>query len=699
MSISIEMILLLLAAVGVTISIGTLSTMSDEEKSMLADSLMGQMTNSVANDRQEEFIRDMLELNEEYESQKKESISTNIDGTKTQTKALILGIPDRTFQNMRQYAVGINKGVYSLQIETLTNVKSYQDIVNYFLSNDLVDSSVIGTLTTRVQEFYSVHTSNNMNVVTCVMVVFNSGKSYKEYRNMYYLFSSDFELTVDIEKMRDTNRAQYIYFLPNTNSGKFILFGNRNYLGSTQYFKPPYTQSTKITVVNDTAFFLQELVELNVGESAGVYVSSNYKDNFYYDLTKTPINANSIANTNKATSTTKDENYDISGIGSVAKNPSRVMTIDDLEDALQKVGAADLVGTNTAEKVIPYDTTTDKTIADDIPITDAIENLDNSLPTITPLPDLPSYVDGGSSTDSLFKMYHVTTSTELPQLASILWDENLITQLQKWISNPMDYIVSLQAFPISPSHADYEIVKLGSFSTNLSMYRVASQFMTFNCGSVLVNKKFFNFLDYVTTIDIYLPFIGLLPLNVNEVIGGKITVDYQIDFLSGSCIANVRLIKDNKNVIISTNSGNMSAVLPLSGKDFSNIYGALIGTVGGTIGSAVGFASGNVALGATSALGALNNISGLRQNVRNNGTINGNSGLLNYKKPFVIVNRPIPKIPNNYGKAVGYLDNTERKLNEVRGFSKIVNVDLTNVTLTELEKERIREKLEQGCIF
>lgn len=694
MPIAIELLLMLLAAVGVTISVGALESMSFEEKAALGDSLLNQIQTGT---RQDEFIQDLINANEDYESQKKEAIVTNLDGTKTQIKPITIGLPDRTFQNLRKYAVGINKGIYKLELTTLTNVKSYTDIINYFFNEELIDADVIEEFTAKVHQFYNLHTQYNMIVVTCVKMVLNTERSNANYRDFYFLLSSNVELDVDIEKTTTTNRADYIYFKPITKNGKILQFTNRSYLCSTTYFNPPY-KKTKITVIGND-FVQNGLITKSVGESYDLNTGLSYRDSWYVNLTQTVINANNITENKKATSTTKSEAYDIAGVGSIAKNPNRVLTIEDLEEAISKVGTADLVGTNTAEKVIPFDTTTDKTIAGDIPISDAIENLDNSLPVISPIPSLPEYVDGGSSTNSLFKMYHVTTSAQLPQLASILWDENLISQLQKWISNPMDYIVSLQAFPISPIDGDIEEVKIGSFATNLSMKKVANQFMTYSCGSVRVDKKFFNFLDTITTIDIYLPFIGIFPLNTTQVMGGKLSVDYQIDFLSGSCVANIRLIKDNKNVIIATNSGNLSAVLPLSSKDFSNVYGALIGTVGGAIGTAVGFASGNVAMGTASALGTLNNVSGFRQGVRNSGAINGNSGLLNYKNPFLIINRPIPKIPNNYGHSVGFLDNTERYLNQVSGFSKFTNVDLSSVTLTELEKDRIKQKLEDGCIF
>lgn len=686
MSISIELLLLLLAAVGVTISVGALEAMSFEEKAELGDSLLSQIQTGT---RQDEFIQDLINANEDFESQKKEAIVTNLDGTKTQVKPITLGLPDRTFQNLRKYAVGINKGIYKLEVDVLTDIRSYTDIVDFYLKNDFVDTSKIGDLKSAIQTIYNGITYKNYIFSLRIHTRLRQTSTYRTYYLLYGC-SEKFELqkVSQIERLADIIRVETVNHDRYYNAERTLggILGHSDSLSIKMNYIADYTNYHN---------FVTNKLPANKDD---MYTGISYQYNIIKDIV-TLIGGLNYGIKSKAVSKTTSEDYDIAGVGSIAKNPNRVLTIEDLEEAISKVGISDLVGTNTAEKVIPFDTTTDKTITGDIPISDAIEDLDNSLPVINPIPSLPEYVDGGSSTNSLFKMYHVTTSAQLPQLANILWDENLISQLQKWISNPMDYIVSLQAFPIGPIDGDMEEVKIGSFATNLSMKKVANQFMTYSCGSVRVDKKFFNFLDTITTIDIYLPFIGIFPLNTTQVIGGKLSVDYQIDFLSGSCVANIRLIKDNQNVIIATNSGNLSAVLPLSSRDFSNVYGALIGTVGGAIGTAVGFASGNVAMGTASALGTLNNVSGFRQGVRNSGAINGNSGLLNYKKPFLIINRPIPKIPNNYGHSVGFLDNTERYLNQVSGFSKFTNVDLSSVTLTELEKDRIKQKLEAGCIF
>lgn len=695
MTVALEVLIIVCAAVGITLNVGNIANMTQTEKDNTSRSIMSQLESQLDSNFFDKLKKKLFSFGILANAAITTAVVTGANGIKEQTQPISLTMDNDLVSDMKQVATGISGNTIQIKVETIESVRSAQDLYNAFLTNNLIIGKDVDSFKTRIENFYNY--CENKGTLNFLSWVAYGKTPLGKYWYTYYLLASDYLYGKDYH-LEFTNGENNKVFIDNDslNSIKlsFIYYG-LGYAEKNDIVKFPQIsiKSEGWTSNINTTRNVADGNSFNWGVTTGV----NYQD--YRDfLINQTYNA-----TKNATSNYKDS-YETVGATNIVDGATKTgdlsLTIANLNDTIAKLGTTtDVVGelADTMQIAI-YDKTTEKNIATDVPISDTIKEFESNIPIIAPNPNIPEY-EFGSSVDSLFTMYHVTTSAQLPQLASILWDENLISQLQKWLSNPMDYIVSLQAFPISPIDGDMEEVKIGSFETNLSMKKVANQFMTYSCGSVSADKKFFNFLDTITTIDIYLPFIGIFPLNTTQVIGGKLSVDYQIDFLSGSCVANIRLIKDNQNVIIASNSGNLSAVLPLSSKDFSNVYGALIGTVGGAIGTAVGFASGNVAMGTASALGTLNNVSGFRQGVRNSGAINGNSGLLNYKKPFLIINRPIPKIPNNYGHSVGYLDNTERYLNQVSGFSKFTNVDLSSVTLTELEKDRIKQKLENGCIF
>ena len=60
---------------------------------------------------------------------------------------------------------------------------------------------------------------------------------------------------------------------------------------------------------------------------------------------------------------------------------------------------------------------------------------------------------------------------------------------------------------------------------------------TFSCGNVEVIGKFGNALDYQADVKIYLPFIGIESLDVNDVMNKTLTLLYVADFISGKASA------------------------------------------------------------------------------------------------------------------------------------------------------------------
>ena len=58
-----------------------------------------------------------------------------------------------------------------------------------------------------------------------------------------------------------------------------------------------------------------------------------------------------------------------------------------------------------------------------------------------------------------------------------------------------------------------------------------------------------------TTVSLYLPFIGIVPLNVDDVMRATITVKYGVDVFTGACLAMVEVSRDNATVNMYQYSG------------------------------------------------------------------------------------------------------------------------------------------------
>lgn len=215
-----------------------------------------------------------------------------------------------------------------------------------------------------------------------------------------------------------------------------------------------------------------------------------------------------------------------------------------------------------------------------------------------PIPVLPSISTVDTGLITLFR----PTAQELINLSRYLWSHlgDLEINLQKLFTNPMDYFIAFNIFPVSPLVTNARNIYIGNLITDIYMSPVANQWYEFDCGTVVLRPYWGSALDYSpnTRVQLMLPYIGSVQLNTDEVMGNQIGIKYRIDLLSGSCVAMVTV---NGNVLYQF-TGECAVAVPLTGADWSRIYSAVVGTIGTAItGVAGAMASGAAAGAATSA--------------------------------------------------------------------------------------------------
>lgn len=361
----------------------------------------------------------------------------------------------------------------------------------------------------------------------------------------------------------------------------------------------------------------------------------------------------------------------------------RSKNISDIRDALDRaLDALDRILDQVSEKT--QDTTKDGT--------------EPPPPSATPSTTIPS---GDTSVKGLFTIWNPTPS-QVAGLASYLWSSifsgDFLDQFKKWFSNPMDAIISLAYYPIVPTSEQTGEIKLGAFSSGVTGVRVVkSMFQTLDCGTVAISRYFNNFLDFApyTKISIYLPFIGVVPLNVDDIMGGKIRVEYRVEFMTGSCIAsiyvsNVRETMLNEALLYQY-SGNVAMQIPLSGANYSSVYAGVIGGLATTISA---FATGGASL-ATGALAIKQATSGKEQ-IQRTGSLGGNSGMLGIMKPYLIIERPIVSSPDTYSHLLGKQSNSSTLIGNLAGYTELENFDLTGVDCTDVERDELKQILQTG---
>lgn len=329
------------------------------------------------------------------------------------------------------------------------------------------------------------------------------------------------------------------------------------------------------------------------------------------------------------------------------------------------------------------------------PIPDPIEPDPDPTPTpVIPTPQLPDTV----SSNKLFTVYNPSQG-QLDALGGYLWDSSLMEIIKKIWQNPLDGIISLIQVYTTPTSGSSHNIMLGYLDSGVSAPVVTSQFVTIDCGDVTLKEKNENATDYspYTTLSIYLPFIGIVELDINECMRGVINVTYRVDVYTGTCLAQVKITRnpDTPNgAIIYTFSGNCSQQIPLTSGDASGLLRGLIATAGAGLSIATGGGFGIVA--GASMIGQ--SLTREMYHVNHSGNLSANAGIMGNKKPYLIINRQRSYTPNTYNKYYGFPINKTVYLNNCTGFTRIKTVKLKTVA-TKDEYNLIVSLLKDGVIF
>ena len=314
---------------------------------------------------------------------------------------------------------------------------------------------------------------------------------------------------------------------------------------------------------------------------------------------------------------------------------------------------------------------------------------DNTSDTIG-LPDLTALNQNSISNTKFLTCYKMTPA-QLSKLGDELWSDNIFTQISNTVLKPTDFIVNLSLLPVDVGGVT-KLIKAGKILLNgAEGTLINQQFIRVDCGTIEVKKKWGGAIDYQTDVSIFLPFIGEQSLNANEVMGATLNVIYTVDILSGSCIASVRVVKDNLDAVLYQFSGNMASNFPITSADYATVFS-------GALQLAVGVGSLPSSGGVLSLVSATSNmLSGA--DVKRTGSLSSASGFMGIKKPYLILSRPIQSLPSEYNTFRGYVSNITLSLSECSGYTKVAEIHLENITATSAEVDELDGLLKAGVIF
>lgn len=366
---------------------------------------------------------------------------------------------------------------------------------------------------------------------------------------------------------------------------------------------------------------------------------------------------------------------------------------------------------------------------------------DSSLPTI-------------SAADTGFTRIYSPTLSQVQDLAQYLWTDETVVEtiwnkIKQLLENPMDAIISFSLVPVPVQISGTKNFALAYIDTGVQMNTVANQFVDVDCGTFELKEYYGSALDYSpnTKVSCFLPFIGVVTLNTDEVMNTTLNVKYRVDIVSGSCVAKV-FINDS---CLYQFSGHCSIPIPISAADFSSYLAAAIGVAKLAIGAAAGGGAGAAAAGASevdvsqATSGAVDSrntseqsileyafsndpangaesvtqptkasfdgisaknitnvvgtVMGSKLHVEHSGSFSGNTGYLGIRRPYLIIQRPRMCMPNEYRAFNGYPSMITLNIGDCKGYTKVQQVQLNNIPATNPEQSEIMQLLKGGVII
>ena len=248
----------------------------------------------------------------------------------------------------------------------------------------------------------------------------------------------------------------------------------------------------------------------------------------------------------------------------------------------------------------------------------------------------------------------------------------------------------------TPATGGAQTIKVGYLDSGVSSKVVSNQYTTIDCGSVSLSEYFGNVFDYepYTKVNLYLPFIGIVPLSVGEVMRSTIHVVYHVDVLTGACLAEVKIKRDSAGGTLFQYSGNAAVQYPISSGSYMGIVSGIMSIAGGVAGTiATGGAAMPVLLGAGASIGRMHT------DISHSGNFSGNAGAMGIKKPYLIIDRPQTALAKNFPNYIGYPSNSTVTLSSCKGYTKVHEIHLENVPATNNELSDIEMKLKGGVII
>lgn len=276
----------------------------------------------------------------------------------------------------------------------------------------------------------------------------------------------------------------------------------------------------------------------------------------------------------------------------------------------------------------------------------------------------------------------------------------------------VNYVIDCHIVPVKPNTVEHTGLKVGFKTFKFNPAKVTSDYVEFDCGSLEIAEYYQNFLDYEgTKAKLYLPFIGFVDIKPEWFQSGKLGVTYHFNIIDGSCIAFVIATSSKsklKETVVATFGGNCCVHMPITGVNYASM-------ISGVVSSTAGIAKASIPQTKTSTQGItkteetthdiggiasnLASLLGSRPTLEQSNGYNAGMSFMCYRRPYLLIERPVASFSKNYPKEQGLPLNVTKKLGSLKGFTTCTAPIVDNFHCLEEEKELIKQALIEGTIF
>lgn len=348
-----------------------------------------------------------------------------------------------------------------------------------------------------------------------------------------------------------------------------------------------------------------------------------------------------------------------------------------------------------------------------------------------PIPPIPEI---GFSNSGLYNVYKISNKALIGLASDLFQDVDINFEgisgvedtlkaigdllkngLNMFISNNLvQFILDCHILPCSPTVSGSSNIDIGFREFSQTGENVITDYVDINCGTLEIPEYYGNYIDYVgTEFELYLPFIGTVPILPEYIQNGSISVTYRFNVIDGTCVAFVvsSSSKSNlRNSVIGEYSGTCCIHLPITGENYSNVVSGLLNGSLSTLSSMTSkspSSKNNESVSMSKTVKTLSNVSSaldvlsLSPTMQGSNGYNSSSGFLGVRKPYLIVKRVVASFSRGYDHEKGLPSNVYKKLSSLigLGFNVIDNIDLTGLNIVDDERDELISLLTTGVYF